>query len=389
MRFHILIIIWTVLALSTETFSQVNFFDSDDTDYTLSYYETIFGSKIEKIEWEFEGGMIDPQSCNASVIVLFASKQKHWLSMYVRLDDYDNRVDFSDLENIEDEDKKYRLREARFSDWKKEVSSMSIGSARSIIDSILTKGVTNIIIDSVEIPDFYFGDEGELIGVKKGNQTRTFSEKYWYDTRMKVGCNRSEGHGIKYPNRITHGMMDSMIIDSIIKLQHPQCNVGNTNAIWWYDGDGLTHYASFATHFEFIITHFEKVSDYVGCGDVFFAKCYDGNTLAWYLFSSETPQGEFIDIPPDRTIEPTIVYGDSGYDGFGEYVIAYNKKMTGAYFLDKRVFYSFPKGYTLYSNKEYEGTIVKKGKKKLHYYYGSYYEEYQNGTFQPLTEPSR
>ena len=389
MLYHILIVILSILALSTEAFSQVNFFDADDTEYSLSYYETLYGSKVEKIIWEFEGGMIDPQSCNASVVVLFKSKQRHWLSMYVRLDENDDRVDFSDIENMEDEDEKNRLREERFSDWKKKISSMSIASARSIIDSVLKKDESNIIIDSVDIPEFYFGDEGELIGVKKGNKTRTFNEKYWYDTRMKVGCYRSEGHGIKYPENNSHGMMDSIVIDSIIKLQHPQCNTANTNAIWWYNEDGLTQYAGFATHFEYIITHFERVSDYVGCGDVFFAKCYDGNSFSWYLFSAENPQGEYLDIPADRTIEPVIVYGDSGYDEFGEYVIAYNKKMIGAYFLGKKVFYPFPKGYTLYSNKEYEGTIVKKGKKKLHYYYGSYYEEYQNGTFQPFTKPSR
>jgi hypothetical protein len=386
MKLYALFVVYIILGHSTQLISQVNYLDSDDKEFTLYYYEQLFGSTVDKVIWEFEGGLIDPQSCNASIIVVFASKQKHWLSMYVNLDKYVSRVDFSDLENDEGGEDLYRMKEERFDAWKKKISSMQISNTRNIIDSTLHNQETYVIIDSNDIPEFYSGDEGELIGVRRGTTTRRFNEQYWYDTRLKVGCGRSEWHAVKYPNRHSNGMMDSLEIQSIIHIQHPKCDTNNVNGIWWDRGNESKYYASSSTYFEYIISHVESVKDYVGCGNVFFAKCFDGNTLAWYVFSSEKPQGEYLDIPSDFIIEPIIKNGDSDYDDFGNYVIAYNTKSVSAYFLDKEFIYLFPKGYTFHSNKEYEGTIVKKGKKKFHYYYGSSYEEDIYGTFEPYTE---
>jgi hypothetical protein len=364
----------------------VNFFDSDDITYNISYYEELFGAKVHRIIWDFEAGMISPEYSNAAVIVVFNSKKQHWISLRVNIDSHIKRVDFTDLEEMENEDYKSRLKDERFAKWKENIISIPLKEAVKIIDKELVSSNHNYIVDSMVIPEFYHGDEGEMIGVKKEIFTREYDERYWSDMRMKVGCQRSEGFGIKFPKNEHHGMLDTLVIQSVIHVQNPRCNSQYVNAIWWESDNESKYYASSSTYFEYIISHFESVKDYVGCGNVFFAKCFDGNTLAWYVFSSEKPQGEYLDIPSDFIIEPIIKNGDSDYDDFGNYVIAYNTKSVSAYFLDKEFIYLFPKGYTFHSNKEYEGTIVKKGKKKFHYYYGSSYEEDIYGTFEPYTE---
>jgi|GEM_PF-820469 len=366
------------------SYSQVNFFDADDTEYNLSYYEKEFGSKIENIIWELEGGFYDPTDCNAGAIIVFANRPQYWIALHVKLDDFVNRVEIEDLESMEDDEAKERIKEERFSNWKEKFYSMSLLRSREIIDSTLKQGPI-VIIDSNQIPDFYADDEGVIIGVKTKFRTRQFNEIVWYDTRMKAGCQRSEGYGIRFPYKDESGMMDSIVIESIVQLQHPKCDSNKVNAIWWKNDLDMNFYASYSTHFEYLISQFISVSDYIGNGNVFFAKCNDGNTLAWYMFSAEFPEGEYIDIPNDSKIFPRIVGGDSNLDGFENYVMVQNKKVLGSYFTDTKVFFPFPKDYKLFSNNEYESVIVKKGKKKYSYDVLMEDQDHPYGRFEAVT----
>jgi len=373
-----------LLLAYTVSYSQVNFFDADDTEYNLSYYEKEFEGKIKKIMWELDGGFYDPTNCNAAALIVFDSKPQYWIALHVNLDQFVDRVVVDDLETMEDYEARDRLKEERFSKWREQFYSMPISKSREIIDNTL-KQETLLIIDSISIPEFFSGDEGEIIGVKTKHRTRQFNERVWYDTRMKVGCQRSEGYGLRFPYRDDLGMLDTLTINSIIHLQHPKCDTGNVNAIWWKNDQDINFYASHSTHFEYLIGQFISVSDYVGNGNVFFAKCNDGNTLAWYMFSAEFPEGEFLDLPNDSNILPRIVGGDSDFDDFENYVIVQNKKILGAYFSEKKIFFPFPKEYKLISNNEYESVIVKKGKKK--YYYDIQYDDERHpfGKFESTT----
>jgi hypothetical protein len=351
---------------NTLSYSQVNFLDADDTEYNLSYYEKEFGGKIEKVIWELEGGFYDPTNCNAGAIVVFASRPQNWIALHVKLDGFVDWVEIDDLESMDDYEARDRIKEERFATWKEKFYSMSLIKSREIIDSTLKQEVI-VIIDSNHIPDFYADDEGMIIGVKTKFRTRQFNESVWYDTRMTAGCQRSKGFGIRFPYKDESGMMDSIVIESIVHQQHPKCDSQKVNAIWWKNDLDMNFYASYSTHFEYLINQFISVSDYVGNGNVFFARCNDGNSLAWYMFSPEFPEGEYVDIPNDSKIEPRIVGGDSYLDGFDDYVIVLNKKVLGAYFTTSKVFFPFPKDYKLISNNEYESVIVKKGKKKYYY----------------------
>jgi hypothetical protein len=277
---------------------------------------------------------------------------------------------------MENEDYKSRLKDERFAKWKENIISIPLKEAVKIIDKELVSSNHNYIVDSMVIPEFYHGDEGEMIGVKKEIFTREYDEQYWSDMRMKVGCQRSEGFGIKFPKNEHHGMLDTLVIQSVIHVQNPRCNSQYVNAIWWESDNESKYYASSSTYFEYIISHFESVKDYVGCGNVFFAKCKDGNTIGWYKFSADIPEGEYLDISPLSKVMNRIVGGDSDYDGFESYALIENKNTLSAYFFNKNEFFHFPKGYNLLSNNEYEAVIVKKGKKK---YYFNYDDSYDNG----------
>ena len=89
--------------------------------------------------------------------------------------------------------------------------------------------------------------------------------------------------------------------------------------------------------------------------------------IGWYKFSAEHPEGEYLDIPVSSKLMNRIVGGDSDFDDFESYIIIENPKALSAYFFDKNEYFSFPKGYTLLSNNEYESVIVKKGKKKFYF----------------------
>ena len=58
MRIFLVILICLDMLTCSSMFSQVNFFDTDDTEYSLSYYEHEFGGNVEKVFWEIETGMI-------------------------------------------------------------------------------------------------------------------------------------------------------------------------------------------------------------------------------------------------------------------------------------------------------------------------------------------
>jgi len=350
-------------------FSQVNFFDTDDTEYSLSYYEHEFGGNVEKVFWEIETGMIGPEYCNAGAVIVFNTYPKKWIALYVNLDGVIDRIDVSDIESIEDGDERFRIQEERFSQWKENITSMPLTKARSIIDSILVKNSANLLIDSIDIPEMYTGDEGEFIGVKVNDRTREFDEHVWYDMRMKVGCQRSQGFGLKIPNGNINGMVNTISIQSITHIQHPQCNPNVVNGIWWITTEDQNYYSNYSNNFEYLISQYISVTDYVGCGEVFFAKCNDGNSIGWYKFSAEHPEGEYLDIPVSSKLMNRIVGGDSDFDDFESYVIIEHPKQLSAYFFDKNEYFSFPKGYTLFSNNEYESVIVKKGKKKFYFNY--------------------
>ena len=215
----------------------------------------------------------------------------------------------------------------------------------------------------------YTGDEGEIIGVRVNNTTREFDEHVWYDVRMKVGRQRSKGYGLKFPKDNGIGMLDSITIQSITHIQHPKCDSNVVNGLWWINTEEQNYYSSYSVHFEYLISQYLGVFDFVGCGDVFFAKCNDGNSIGWYKFSAEHPEGEYLDIPVSSKLMNRIVGGDSDFDDFESYVIIENPKALSAYFFDKNEYFSFPKGYTLLSNNEYESVIVKKGKKKSYFNY--------------------
>ncbi|MEN9828334.1 MAG: hypothetical protein RJA11_950 [Bacteroidota bacterium] len=382
-KYKLLLTLWLIISSSTEVLSQVNFFDSNDITYNISYYEELFGAKVHRIIWDFEAGMISPEYANAAVIVVFNSQKQHWISLRVNIDSHIKRVDFTDLEEMDNEDYKSRLKDERFAKWKENIISIPLKEAVKIIDKELVSSNHNYIVDSMVIPEFYHGDEGEMIGVKKGMFTREYEEQYWSDIRMKVGCQRSEGFGIKFPKNEHHGMLDTLVIQSVIHVQNPRCNSQYVNAIWWESDNESKYYASSSTYFEYIISHFESVKDYVGCGNVFFAKCKDGNTIGWYKFSADIPEGEYLDISPLSKVMNRIVGGDSDYDGFESYALIENKNTLSAYFFNKNEFFHFPKGYNLLSNNEYEAVIVKKGKKKYYYNYDDSYDN-GNGTIELL-----
>ena len=369
MRIFLVILICLNLLTCSSIFSQVNFFDKDDTEFSLSYYEKEFGGNVEKVLWEFESGMIGPEYCNAGAIIVFNTYPKKWIALYVNLDRVNDRIDLSDVESIEDGDEKYRIQEERFTQWKESIYSMPLTKTRSIVDSILIKGNGNIVIDSIDIPEMYTGDEGEIIGVIVNNTTREFDEHVWYDVRMKVGRQRSKGYGLKFPKDNGIGMLDSITIQSITHIQHPKCDSNVVNGLWWINTEEQNYYSSYSVHFEYLISQYLGVFDFVGCGDVFFAKCNDGNSIGWYKFSAEHPEGEYLDIPVSSKLMNRIVGGDSYFDDFESYVIIENPKALSAYFFDKNEYFSFPKGYTLLSNNEYESVIVKKGKKKSYFNY--------------------
>jgi len=369
MRIFLVILICLDMLTCSYMFSQVNFFDTDDTEYSLSYYEHEFGGNVEKVFWEIETGMIGPEYCNAGAVIVFNTYPKKWIALYVNLDGVIDRIDVSDIESIEDGDERFRIQEERFSQWKENITSMPLTKARSIIDSILVKNSANLLIDSIDIPEMYTGDEGEFIGVKVNYRTREFDEHVWYDMRMKVGCKRSQGFGLKIPNGNINGMVDTISIQSITHIQHPKCNPNVVNGIWWITTEDQNYYSNYSNNFEYLISQYISVTDYVGCGEVFFAKCNDGNSIGWYKFSAEHPEGEYLDIPVSSKLMNRIVGGDSDFDDFESYIIIENPKALSAYFFDKNEFFSFPKGYTLLSNNEYESVIVKKGKKKFYFNY--------------------
>jgi hypothetical protein len=383
MRLFILFMVYIILGHSSQLISQVNYLNSDDKEYTLYYYEQLFGAKVQKVIWGFEEGMISPEYANAAVIVVFNSQKQHWISLRITIDDHIKRVDFSDLENMENDEDKYRLKDERYAQWKNSIISIPLKESVKIIDKELVSSNHNYIVDSMVIPEFYHGDEGEMIGVKKEQLTREYDEQYWSDMRMKVGCQRSEGFGIKFPRNEHRGMLDTLIIHSVIHTQNPKCNSQYVNAIWWESDNESNYYASSSTHFEYIIDNFESVNDYVGCGNVFFAKCSDGNTLGWYTFSAEKPEGEYLDIHPQSKVMNRIVGGDSDFDDFESYVLIEHKKSLSAYHFNKNEYYHFPKGFTLVSNNEYEAVILQKGKKKFYYNYDDSYDN-GNGTIELL-----
>lgn len=369
MRLFLLLIFCSSWITYSSLFSQVNLFDKDDTEFSLSYYEKEFGGNVEKVLWEIETGLIGYEYCNAGAIIVFNTYPKKWIALHVNVDGVIDRIDLSDIESIEDGDERYRIQEERFTQWKESIYSMPLTKARSIVDSILIKGNGNIVIDSMVIPEMYTGDEGEIIGVRVNNSTREFDEHVWYDVRMQVGCKRSKGYGLKFPKDNKNGMLDAISIQSTTHIQHPKCDSNVVNGIWWINTEDQNYYSSYSINFEYLISQYLGVFDFVGCGDVFFAKCNDGNSIGWYTFSADHPEGEYLDIPVSSKLMNRIVGGDSDFDDFESYVIIENPKALSAYFFDKNEYFSFPKGYTLLSNNEYESVKVKKGKKKFYFNY--------------------